>query len=69
MDKLLKLFIILLLLSILIGGIIKWYQLVIEGEYYEHASFIGSAMVTLLPAAAAVVIIWLLFKTFKQLKF
>ncbi|HVG11588.1 MAG TPA: hypothetical protein VM843_01235 [Flavisolibacter sp.] len=69
MDKLLKFFIILLLLSILIGGIIKWYQLVIEGEYYENASFIGSAMVTLLPAALAVVIIWLLFRTLKQLKF
>ncbi len=69
MDQLLKLFIILLLLSILIGGIIKWYQLVIEGAYYANASFIGSAMVTLLPAAAAVVIIWLLFKTFKQIKF
>lgn len=69
MDKLLKLFLILLLLSILIGGIIKWYQLVIQGAYYQNASFIGSALVTLLPAAAAVMIIWLLFKTLKQLKF
>lgn len=68
MDKLVKLFIILLLLAILIGGIIKWYQLVIEGAYFENASFIGSALVTLLPAAGAVLLIWLLLKTFKQLK-
>ena len=69
MDKLLKLFIVLLLLALLIGGLIKWYQIVIEGEYFENASFLGSALVTLLPAAAAVVLIWLLFKTLKQLKF
>ena len=69
MDKLLKLFLVLILLSLLIGGIIKWYQTVIEGEYYKNASFIGSAMVTLLPAAAAVLLIWLLFRTLNQRKF
>jgi hypothetical protein len=69
MDKLVKLFIILLLLAILIGGMIKWYRLVIEGAYFENASFLGSALVTILPAAGAVLLIWLLLKTVKQHKF
>jgi hypothetical protein len=62
MDKGVRILIVLIILSIIIWGVARWYTLVIKGGYYSNASFLGSALVTLLPVAALLFLVWLAIK-------
>ena len=64
MSKVIKAFFILIILSVVIWGIMRWYTLVIKGNYYSTASFLGSALATLLPAAAILLLVWLAVKIY-----
>ncbi len=62
MNKLIKIFLLLIIAVVIIAGVTRWYTLVIKGSYYANASFFASAMVTLLPVAVLVFLIWLALK-------
>lgn len=62
MNQLIKIFVLLIIAAVLIAGVARWYTLVIKGSYYANASFFASAMVTLLPLAFFILLVWLALK-------